>query len=466
MMYTVYLRPSIAAVTLILSACATTVATESVSPIAVPDKYQTEFLQERAATEALGVTNWWERYGSNELNTLVRRAIANNPDLKIANSQVNQAKIRAQQTGAARLPTVSMPVRAATGAGGGGESVQNSQAGLQATYRVDLWGELSAQSQTSEQLVLRALYERDNVNRNLTAAVVSTYISYLVTRDSIELARHNETIAKEMLQLTEQRVAVGDATLEDREQSRTALYTVQATLPSLESQLSDLKASISRLLGVLPREIELRGDSIDQLDSPSFSTGIPSNLLLNRPDIRAVEARMRAANANINVARARLLPPVDLSLQGGYNGLGLADLLQPQNLFWNGVASLALTIFDGGRREADTALAKAAYEDMVITYGQTVYQAIREVESALASQRASTLRWEAQNRVVRSALAMLSNTTEAYTVGAADLSAALDARRAYQRSADESKRAKAETLSAFAKLSLALGAGSLVSIEH
>lgn len=453
-------------VAVVLSACATTVPIESVSPLALPDKYQTEFQTERHATEAPGAANWWERYGSNELNALVTRAIANNPDLKIANSQVNQAKIRAQQTGAARLPTVSMPIRAATGAGGGGESVQNSQAGLQATYRVDLWGELSAQSQTSEQLVLRAIYERDNVNRNLTAAVVSTYINYLVTRDSIELARHNESIAKEMLQLTEQRVAVGDATLEDREQSRTALYTVQAMIPGQESQLSDLKASISRLLGVLPREIELRGDSIDQLNTPTLSVGIPSNLLLNRPDIRAVEARMRSANANIDVARARLLPPIDLSVQGGYNGLGLADLLQPQNLFWNGVASLALTIFDGGRREADTALAKAAYEEMVITYGQTVYQAIREVESALAIQRASMSRWEAQNRIVRSALAMLSNTAEAYTAGAADLPALLDARRAYQRSADESKRAKAEALNAFAKLSLALGAGIVVSIEQ
>ncbi len=461
-----YLRPSIAAVALILSACATTVSPESVSPLALPEKYQTDFQTGRSATEVVHLTNWWERYGSNELNALVKRAIANNPDLRIANSQVNQAKIRAQQTGAARLPTISMPIRAATGAGGGGESVQNSQAGLQATYRVDLWGELSAQSQTSEQLVLRAIYERDNVNRNLIAAVVSTYISYLVTRDSIELARHNESIAKEMLLLTEQRVAVGDATLEDREQSRVALYSVQAMIPGLESQINDLKASLSRLLGVLPREIELLGDSIDQLNSPSFGTGIPSNLLLNRPDIRAVEARMRAANANIDVARARILPAVDLSVQGGYNGLGLADLLQPQNLFWNGVTSLVLTIFDGGRRVADTALAKAAYEEMVITYGQTVYQAIREVESALASQRASMSRWEAQNRIARSALAMLSNTAEAYTLGAADLPAMLDARRTYQRSADESKRAKAENLNAFAKLSLALGAGSLVSIEH
>ncbi len=175
---------------------------------------------------------------------------------------------------------------------------------------------------------------------------------------------------------------------------------------------------------------------------------------------------MRAANANIDVARARLLPSVDLSLQGGYNGLGLADLLQPANLFWNGVAALALTIFDGGRREAETALAKAAYEEMVITYGQTVYQAIREVESAMASQRASMLKWDAQNRVVRSALGMLSNTTEAYTAGAADLPALLDARRAYQRSADDSKRAKAETLNAFAKLSLALGAGNVVSTQQ
>jgi len=135
----------------------------------------------------------------------------------------------------------------------------------------------------------------------------------------------------------------------------------------------------------------------------------------------------------------------------------LGQLLQPQNLFWNGIASLAITIFDGGRRDADKALAQSAYEDMVITYGQTVFQAIRDVESALTGLRSANLRLEAQKRATRSALSLLSVNVEAYSLGATDLMTLLDARRAYQRSTDESKRAKADALNSYAKLSQALG---------
>ena len=448
----------IGSLTLGVAGCASSGPAKPIANLALPDAYQAApAATSVAATDTVQPDVWWHAYGSGELNRLISQALTTNPDLKIAASQVMQARIRADQISAGRLPMLTAPIRAAVGSGSGGEAVQNSQAGLQATYRVDIWGEQSAQSESAERLVWRAVYERENLQRNLTSALVSTYIAYLVAGDSVTIARDNEAIAKDILQTVERRIAAGDATLEELEQQRTALYLQQATLPGLENQREDLRNALSRLVGVLPRDIILLGSSVDQLTTPTVDVGLPSRLLLNRPDIRVVEARMQAANANIAVARARLLPPVDLALQSGANGLGLGQLLQPQNLFWNGVASLAVTIFDGGRREADKALAQAAYEEMVITYGQTVYQAIRDVESALTGLRTANLRLDAQKRATRSALSLLGVNVEAYSLGATDLMTLLEARRAYQRSMDESKRAKADALNSYAKLSQALG---------
>ena len=441
-----------------LAGCASPGPAKPSDALALPDAYQAAPAVDLTASTAAAKSDvWWQAYGSGELNRLISQALSTNPDLKIAASQVMQARIRADQIGAGRLPTLTSPMRAAVGSGTGGEALQNSQAGLQGTYRVDIWGEQSAQSESAERLVWRAIYERENLQRNLTSALVSTYIAYLVASDSVSIARENEAIAKDILQTVERRMAVGDATLEELEQQRTALYLQQATIPALENQCEDLRNAMSRSVGVLPREIVLLGSSVDQLTTPTVDVGLPSRLLLNRPDIRVVEARMQAANANIAVARARLLPPVDLALQTGYNGLGLGQLLQPQNLFWNGVASLVVTIFDGGRRDADKALAQAAYEEMVITYGQTVYQAIRDVEGALTGLRSANLRLDAQKRATRSALSLLGVNVEAYSLGATDLMTLLEARRAYQRSMDESKRAKADALNSYARLSQALG---------
>jgi outer membrane protein TolC len=187
---------------------------------------------------------------------------------------------------------------------------------------------------------------------------------------------------------------------------------------------------------------------------------MPSTLLLQRPDIRVVEARMRSANANIEVARARLLPPLDLSVQVGYSGLALAQIFQPQSLFWNAASSLALTIFDGGRREADKLLAESAYEEMVETYRQTIYQALREVESALVSITTTRQKLAAQQRNARAMLSMFRVASDAYALGAADVSSLHQARRNYQRSADDLVRTKAELLRAHASLALALGTDS------
>jgi NodT family efflux transporter outer membrane factor (OMF) lipoprotein len=407
--------------------------------------------------------DWWTQYGSVELNRLVDRSLAHNADLRVATLQVAQAKIRADQVRAGRLPSITAPVRAVVqGQGATTDSQQNSQVSLAGTFRLDVWGEQRALVDSADMQLARAVHERENVQRNTIGSLVTTYIAYLSVSDSILIARENEAVAADMLRTVEKRMALGDATSNELEQQQAAVFSQQMVLPGLENQLEDLRSALSRLVGGLPGNLVLSERGIDALQLPEVKTGLPSALLLDRPDIRMMEARMRAANANIDVARARLLPPIDLAAQVGYSGANLASLLQPQNFLANTAAALALTIFDGGVKKGEQAYAQSYYEEMVETYGKTVLQAVREVESALANLKATSRRLEAQKSVTRSALNIFKIGNDAFSVGAIEQTALLESRKNYQRSADETQRVKAELLRGYATLSYTLGRGSVL----
>lgn len=441
-----------------LAGCATNASKYESPTVAMPATYSNAEASTPGTRTSAGVLSWWSQFESAELDRLVRLGFVHNSDLRISSIQLAQARIRAEQVRAGTGPLISAPLRVlAQGGGGTTDTQQSSQIGLQGSYRLDIWGEQRATVDNADQQVWRAAYERDNVHRNMVGGVVSTYIAYLLVGDSLQLAREGETVARDLLHSVEKRMALGDATQDELEQQNAAVAVQQATVATLHNQREDIKLFLSRLTGTQVSELHIVGEGLDTLVEPGVQAGLPSSLLLQRPDIRMVEARMRSANANIEVARARLLPPIDLSVQAGYSGLALAQVFQPQSLFWNAASSLALTIFDGGRREADKLLAESAHEEMVETYRQTIYQAVREVESAMVSIGATRQKLAAQQRNARATLSMFRVASDAYALGAADVSALHQARRNYQRSADELLRTKAELLRAHASLALALG---------
>ena len=449
----------------LLAGCESTGPKLDVGSYPLPSAYRNALAPAGVDSAAAAVrVDWWSQYGSVELDRLVDRALANNSDLRVATLQVAQAKIRADQARGGRMPTLSAPVRAVVQSqGNNADSQQNSQVGLIGTFRLDVWGEQRALVDSADMLLERAVHERENTQRNIIGSVVNAYITYLSASDSILIARENEAVAADMLRNVEKRLALGDATAEDLEQQRAVLFSQHVVVPGLENQQEELRNAISRLVGALPGDLVLSDQGLDALQLPSVQVGLPSALLLGRPDIRMMEARMRAANANIDVARARLLPPVDLSLQAGYSGAALATLFQPQSLLVSTAASLAMSIFDGGVRKSEQAFAQSYYEEMVETYSKTVLQAVREVESALVNLKTATRRLEAQKAVTRSTLNIFKIGNDAYAAGAIDQSALLESRKNYQRSADETQRVKADVLRGYTALVYALGLGAVLN---
>lgn len=457
-------RTCMAAMLFLLAGCESTGPKVEAITFPLPPVYRNAAIPNKDAPTAGAIhKNWWTHYGSEELNRLVDRALAHNADLRVATLQVAQAKIRADQARAGRLPTLTAPVRAVVqNQGGSTDSQQNSQLGLAGTFRLDVWGEQRALVDSTDMQLTRAVHDRENIQRNTIGSLVNVYIAFLSVSDSILIARENEAVAADILRSVEKRMSLGDATADDLEQQRAVLFSQQVVLPGLENQQEDLRNAISRLVGALPGNLVLSENGLAALQPPALQAGLPSELLLGRPDIRMMEARMRAANANIEVARARLLPSIDLTSQVGYSGATLANLFQPQNFLINTAAALAVSIFDGGVKRGEQAFAQSYYEEMVETYGKTVLQAVRDVESALAYLTASSRRLEAQKSVTRSALNIFKIGSDAYTAGAIDQTALLETRKNYQRSADETQRVKADLLRSYATLAYTLGLGSVL----
>ena len=428
------------------------------------------------AASANTPVDWWRDFGNPELQGLIDRALANNPDIRIALNRIVQAKARADQAAAGKYPGLSAPlviaqqspggVTVGTAPAGGVSSVSSNrtsqrtyQASIRADWRLDIWGEQSALAESANFQLWRAVHERENVQRNLTASLATHYVEFLSLNDRLRIAVETEEVLSTTLATIEKRVKAGDATLSELEQQRAAIFAIRATIPTLEQQRLDAIGAMAFLLGTVPGKLSLSNDGLDSLTIPRVAPGLPSALLLRRPDVRVAEAQLLAANADVNVARARILPPMDLSAQIGYSGIALSQLFQPQTLFWNVVDNLVVSIFDGGRKRNEHLFSQAVQEEMVESYARTLYQAMKEVESALAAVRLAERRLTAQGEASKAARRAWDITTRVYAVGGTDYLSLLETQRSYHRYLEDYQKIRMEWYKGHINLFQALGGG-------
>lgn len=423
-----------------------------------------------AATDDGSLVEWWRYLGNAELEGLINRGIANNADLRVATIRLAQAKARAEQAEAGRLPTLSSPLTVARQAPGGtvgsvpvngnSRTAQTSiQSSLRGDFRLDVWGEQSAVAESAQLQLRRAALERDNVQRNVTASIAASYVELVALNDRLRLARETARVLADTLKAMERRLELGDATLGEVEQQRALIHGLRASIPTLEQQREEAINALAFLVGTLPGSLKVSTQGLDALAVPEVLPGLPSSLLLRRPDIRMMEARLLSADADIDVARARILPPVDLAAQAGYSSNALAQLFMPQTFFWNAVASLTASIFDGQRRENEKKYNEAVYEEMVETYIRTVYLAMREVEGALAAIRLTGRRLEAQREAAGASKRAWEINNKVYALGGVDHLALLESERTYHRYQDEYQRAQMDLFKGYVSLFSALGGG-------
>ena len=471
---------SLAIVLFLLAGCAAKRDAYDVPEIPMPPAFLQETAVEREHPDSLAETplssvlpTWWQVLGSKELDRLMDIALAHNQDLRIASARVAQTQARFSQAVGAQWPTLSLPARVGVEApkqGMGdnprGSSVDSQnifEATIRGDWRIDLWGEKRALAEATEYRLWKAIFDHDIIQMNLVADVATAYAEYLSLTDRLRIARETERVVEAMLEAVERRLDQGDATRLDYEQQRAAVYGVKAVIPELELQRLEGLHRLSRIVGLVPTDFTTSGEGLDSLALPSVIPGIPSSLLLRRPDIRSVETDLLAADADIDVARARILPPLDLTAQIGYGSRHFSEWFMPHSLAYNAIASLTATIFDGGVRKNEKKYAQARSEELVELYVRVLYDATREVEDALVTLQQTQRRLQALNIACEASALALEYSQTMYDLQATDYLTLLITERTHHRNLDERLQVRLDRHKGLIRLFRALGGGVQVS---
>ncbi|MHA4866070.1 efflux transporter outer membrane subunit [Duganella sp. PWIR1] len=406
-------------------------------------------------------TYWWQRFGSDELNQLVREGQDSNLELAAAMSRMRQASAQARIAGVTLLPSVDAYAGASRDLPlGGNRNANVSTSGqLQVSYELDFWGKNAASVAAAEASLRANFYDRQTVALTVTSGIVSTYLQLLSLHDRLDVARENAKTAEHVLSLVEAQSSVGAATSVDLARQRSAVASQHATIPALQQQEREAQSALAILLGRSPQTFKISDSGLGTISLPEVTAGMPSELLSRRPDIRHSEAVLAAASANVEVARAALFPSIRLTGSAGTQSSALLSLLNAQNVFANVGASLVAPIFDGGRLRTERDLAIEQKQELVQTYRSTVLSALAEVDTVLG--QINSLDEQRRLKEVELEQSRLAfNLSEIrYKAGAEDLMTVLDTQRSLSDVQNELGILKLKRLQATVSLYKALGGG-------
>jgi outer membrane protein, multidrug efflux system len=340
---------------------------------------------------SLGDEKWWEVFQDKELQGLIRTALKNNYDVRIAATRVLEAQAQLGITRADQLPSANLGgsiFSERTPRTGAIPPFQTSlgQLTASASWTLDFWGQFRRATQAARANLLASEWAQKAVISSLVANVAGSYFTLRQLDLQLEISRRTLTSRQDSLQLTQTLEEHGFNTLLDVRQAQQLVYTAAATIPDLERQITQQENAISILLGNNPGDVPRGLMLTEEPHAPEVPVGLPSALLERRPDVLAAEQNLVAANARIGVARAAYFPQISLTGSGGFASSTLTQLFTGPAT-WNLAGSLTQPIFQGGRLKSNVRLAEAQHEQLLLTYQQTIQGAFRDVSNALVAYR-------------------------------------------------------------------------------
>jgi NodT family efflux transporter outer membrane factor (OMF) lipoprotein len=409
--------------------------------------------------------NWYEGFGSTELRDFIEQAAGSNLDLTMARARVAQADARARQAHAAILPSVDLGGNANYLAGhstNGSAHETDWAALLSASYEVDFWGKNRATARAAAALAEASKADRDTVALTTLGGVANAYFQVLSVRERLRIGVSNLEAATKLLDVIQARFNVGMANPVELASQRAALATAALVVPELQQQESEALAALAILLGRAPEQFSVQARSLDSLVEPVVGSGLPSELLTRRPDVFMAEANLRAANADVVVARAALFPSLSLTASGGVQNPAMnaaVTTLSGVGPTLNLGASIAQTIFDGGRLRALRAEAQAKDEELVAAYRSAILAALVDVENALSALRHLNDARTFQNENVAQSEKAFEGATLRYKAGSGDFLTVLEAQRTLYTARDQFSQYQLARFHALVALCKALGGG-------
>jgi outer membrane protein, multidrug efflux system len=413
---------------------------------------------------SLGQEKWWEVFEDKELQALIRTALRNNYDVRIAAARVLEAQAQLGIVRADQFPTVS--------AGGNISSQQSAKIGpipafeitqgqvnASAAWNLDFWGKYRRATEAARANLLANQWAQEEVIATLVASVASDYFVLRQLDLELEISQSTLSSRRDSLQLTQTLEQHGINSLLDVRQSEQLVYTAAAEVPDLERQITQEENAISILLGNNPGDIPRGLKLTEQPHAPEVPVGLPSSLLERRPDILEAEQNLIAANAQIGVARAAYFPQISLTGTAGYESAALSNLFSGPAGIWNVAASVSQPIFQGGRLKSNVRLAEAQREQALLTYQQVIQGAFRDVSNALVAYRKDREFRIQQGHLVDAAQDAARLSEVRFKAGTADYLEVLTNNTNYFSAELELAQAEGNELTALVQLYQALGGG-------
>jgi NodT family efflux transporter outer membrane factor (OMF) lipoprotein len=373
--------------------------------------------------------SWWNNFGSPELVSLIQSAEQNNHDLAAAGHRIAQARGNLRVAQSASAPTLDLSANAGRSGSDGGSAGNSFRVGLSANYELDLWGKNRAIGDAAGASLSASGYARETARITVVADTAAAYFQILSLSDRLDTAQQQLANAREFLKLLDVQRNAGAISQLEVERQRNLVASLEASIPPIVQNREQTLDALAVLLGVTPQEIRVKGGSLSDLKLPSLAPGLPSELLVRRPDLRKAEADLVAAGANLQAARAAMLPRVELSIGSALQAVTLGGLTGPGALVWSLASGIFQSIFDGGRLAGQRDVADARRNELIENYRQAILVSLRDVEDALVALKNLTQQQEAQQRALDHAREAYRLAEVRWRAGAQDFTTVLDAQR-------------------------------------
>ncbi|RZJ24739.1 MAG: efflux transporter outer membrane subunit, partial [Haliea sp.] len=449
----------------VLAGCATSVPVDSSSLPAAPPAFKEQdasrvLAAAPAPAEAQTQGRWWTVFADPVLDQLVEQAGRNNSSVQVAAGRLAQARALVRSTDADRLPQLDL--------GAGASRQKNSttgnrpqtvvSVGANFSYELDLIGRLSLATDAA----LLDARSREALLRStqllVQANVAQTYLQLRALDAERTLVRSTLQAYGNTLRLTEVRFREGDVAELDVARVRTEVASTESEALALDRRRAALEHALAALVGEVASSFQLApADWATAL--PVIPAGVPSTVLVRRPDVSAAQSSMQAAQARVGVAKAAWFPSFSLTATGGYAAPEIGDLFKVATRAWGVGALLSLPIFDGGRREAGVQNASAELDIALASYREQILVAFSDVEDQLSALRLLAEQSEAQSRSVASAARATVLSDSRYRNGLVSQLELLDAQRSELRNRREALQVRAAQYLATVGLIRALGGG-------
>ena len=407
---------------------------------------------------SLGEAKWFDLFHDETLRSLIQEALQSNYDIRIAAQRVLQAQGQLTATRSAVFPQLNG--QASAGRTGVNSPIESTGGAFGvASWELDLFGKLRRATEAARADLLAVQENQKAVMQALVAEVASAYFDLREYDAELEIVRESIKTRQDSLDLVTSREQGGVGSMLDVDQAKTLVHTAQANAALLEKGQEQTENIINFLLGKPPGTVARGKSLVDQSQPPQVPAGLPSALLERRPDVRAAEQQLIAANARVGVAKAAFYPSINLTAAGGVQTTDLLGVVIRSGSAYTMGGVLDVPIFDAGRRVGNYRVAKAQHEELLIAYQKAVNGAFHDVSDALVGYQ-KTKEYTGSQRLLAETLRDQSGfANQRYVGGVSSYLEVLDTERQRLTAEQQLSQAQRDVLISLVQLYKALGGG-------